>query len=67
MSDCILNENIIVLVIGVCGSIVVTFAAIRLQVRGSNPGQGINLDRDFCFMHTPKMVHVPVWQSPRIL
>src|SRR6218665_3527326 len=25
--------------------------------RGSIPGQGRNLDRDFCFMHTPKPRH----------
>ena len=38
---------------GVSCSIVVTFAAtIDCHVRGSNPGQGRNLDRDFCFMYS---------------
>ena len=43
--------------LGVCGSLVVTYAAVRLLGPGSNPDQGRHLDWDFCFMHTPKPHH----------
>src|SRR6218665_1133879 len=38
---------------GVCGSLVVTFAAARCQGPRLYPGQGRNLDRNFCSMRTP--------------
>src|SRR6218665_1947720 len=33
-----------------------TFNAIRLRGPGSNPGQGRNLKRDFCFSRAPAVV-----------
>src|SRR6218665_2580705 len=38
---------------GVRSNLVVTLAAARFQGPRFYPGQGINLDRDFCSMHTP--------------
>src|SRR6218665_2113627 len=49
---------------GVRGSPVVTFAAARCQDPKFHPGQGRNLDRDFCFMRTPVPTLGPKHQVP---
>src|SRR6218665_2924724 len=49
---------------GVRSNLVVTLAAARFQGPRFYPGQGINLDRDFCSMHTPVPPLGPKHQVP---
>src|SRR6218665_4063546 len=50
------QQQITCLMLGLRGGLAVVCWTAKQEVRGSNPIQGRNLNRDFCSMHTPGIV-----------